>query len=448
MIGADADELDRLAAEFRRAADELDRDGGLMTQLLNNVSWLGDVAGKFLTGWSGVQLPMIGLSTTFLREAADDLSRNAREQREASGARIGPPGRVVQIGGDPGPIATPREVSSWWRGLSDAERNRLIAADPQRIGSLDGVDFESRYAANRLNIERHIQALESAGAPASEVDFYRGFLGDERGKILLFDPSGDGRVAEVFGDLRSADDVAVIVPGIANDLPGFRPHDALALHEALGNDSATIAWLGYDAPPGVGLNADWITDRSMLSPERAQESATALARFTDGLKSVANGELTVVGHSYGTVVATEAAKIGMEVERIVLMGSPGVPADDVSVFNGADVFAVRNEGDPVPTLSVHGTDPTHPEFGATVLPGNSVNRLSTDGVIGAAVGGVVGNELASRFDNHSTYLDPGSRSLDGISDAIRSPREGPDGMIGQRIVHEDGSADKIWTTTF
>src|SRR6056297_136318 len=98
MYGADADELDRLAAEFHRAADELDREGGLMTQLLNNVSWLGDVASRFVGGWTGVQLPKIGLSTRFLREAADDLARNAAEQRHGSRRRTGSLGALPASG--------------------------------------------------------------------------------------------------------------------------------------------------------------------------------------------------------------------------------------------------------------------------------------------------------------------------------------------------------------
>ena len=57
MYGADADELDRLAAEFNRAADELDRQGGALTGILNNVSWLGDTATRFLSDWTGIQLP-------------------------------------------------------------------------------------------------------------------------------------------------------------------------------------------------------------------------------------------------------------------------------------------------------------------------------------------------------------------------------------------------------
>ncbi len=95
--GADADELDRIATAFRQAADELDNEGGTMTRLLNNVSWVGDVAGSFVGSWSGVQLPKIGLSTRFLREAADDLTRNAAEQRRGSERSTGTIGTIGTI---------------------------------------------------------------------------------------------------------------------------------------------------------------------------------------------------------------------------------------------------------------------------------------------------------------------------------------------------------------
>jgi pimeloyl-ACP methyl ester carboxylesterase len=86
MYGADADELERLAADFRRAADDLDGDGGALTGLLNNISWLGDTAGRFLDNWTGVQLPRIGLSTQFLRDTAALLQHQAAHQRAASDA--------------------------------------------------------------------------------------------------------------------------------------------------------------------------------------------------------------------------------------------------------------------------------------------------------------------------------------------------------------------------
>lgn len=82
--GADADELDRLAAAFARAADELDHDAGTLTRVLDGISWLGDSATRFLGTWSGSRLPQIGLSTRFLREASVSLARNAAEQRRVS----------------------------------------------------------------------------------------------------------------------------------------------------------------------------------------------------------------------------------------------------------------------------------------------------------------------------------------------------------------------------
>jgi hypothetical protein len=86
MHGADVQELRRLSAELTTAADELDNEGQLMTRMLNNVSWLGDVATRFLGNWTDQQLPRIGLSTRFLREAAEQLTRHADEQERASSA--------------------------------------------------------------------------------------------------------------------------------------------------------------------------------------------------------------------------------------------------------------------------------------------------------------------------------------------------------------------------
>ncbi|MFT3852172.1 MAG: hypothetical protein QM733_05465 [Ilumatobacteraceae bacterium] len=97
LYGADADELDRLAAEFVRAAEELDGEGNAITRLLNNIAWLGDVAENFFSGWTGVHLPRIGLSANALREASRGLTANAAQQREVSNAD-GRPTRFVDSG--------------------------------------------------------------------------------------------------------------------------------------------------------------------------------------------------------------------------------------------------------------------------------------------------------------------------------------------------------------
>jgi len=46
--------------------------------------------------------------------------------------------------------------------------------------------------------------------------------GFEPRRFPLFDPAGDGRVAEVFGGLTRAEHVAVTVPGVTDRL-GDRP---------------------------------------------------------------------------------------------------------------------------------------------------------------------------------------------------------------------------------
>src|SRR5690606_8384561 len=55
----------------------------------NNISWLGDAAGRYVSDWTGLQMPRIRLSTRFLRDEAANLRRQSNEQRAASGASTG-----------------------------------------------------------------------------------------------------------------------------------------------------------------------------------------------------------------------------------------------------------------------------------------------------------------------------------------------------------------------
>ena len=104
-------------------------------------------------------------------------------------------------------------------------------------------------------------AMQTAGAP------YAKWTGQGR-QFLAFDPRGNGRVVEVFGDLGAADRIAVLVPGVSTTANNFNTGlddvrdrapavQARALYDAAarrlpGQHVAVIAWLGYDAPQGVG----------------------------------------------------------------------------------------------------------------------------------------------------------------------------------------------------
>ena len=104
-------------------------------------------------------------------------------------------------------------------------------------------------------------------------------LDDPDRHFLLFDPAGDGRAAEVFGDLTTARHVAVVVPGMNNDLNNFTGGDAEKVqHQASQFDPdqvATIQWLGYDTPEGATALA--ARRRGARAPRRCRSSSRASA---------------------------------------------------------------------------------------------------------------------------------------------------------------------------
>ncbi|MEQ1699412.1 MAG: alpha/beta hydrolase, partial [Ilumatobacteraceae bacterium] len=346
------------------------------------------------------------------------------------------------------PSGDPAGAADWWAHLTPEQQRFVIEHQPQLVASLDGVPPEVRYEANRVLIGDLIAEMEASGAPQASIDHLKSFLepyaGHER-QILLFDPTGDGRIAEVFGDISTAKDIAVVVPGIGNSMANYSPENAYQLQHAAPAGTASIMWLGYDTPNGPA-------DLATFTADRAHASAGSLATFTSGLHTVSNAEVTLVAHSYGSVVAAEAAKAGMSVERVVLIGSPGIPADNASVFNGAEVYAINNQLDPIGLSGSHGTNPTDGSFGAHVLPGNAaVVHSSTAGNIASLFNpgaGIAADVANAGFENHSTYFDAGSTSLDSIVGVLDDNRSAPDGMSVQRIHNSDGSAEDVYLSTY
>ena len=80
---------------------------------------------------------------------------------------------------------------------------------------------------------------------------------------------------------------------------------------------ATIQWLGYDTPEGA----------TALGQGAAEPGARDLPGFVDGIRVQRHERLhwTVVGHSYGSLVAGKAlSEQGLSVDEVVFVGSPGV----------------------------------------------------------------------------------------------------------------------------
>ncbi|MFJ9605420.1 alpha/beta hydrolase [Kitasatospora sp. NPDC101176] len=285
---------------------------------------------------------------------------------------------------------TPAGVAAFFAGLTPARQDALAARHPLVVGNLDGAPVRLRYRANALALAAELdretaRATDPALTPEdheaarARTARYRGLLDGGR-QILAFDPRGRGQVAEVFGDLTTADRTAVVVPGSDIDLLRFdRPDNpygtpvgmARELHRATGGRTAVIAWAGYTTPEGIGLDA--------ATEDLARAGATRLTRLLDGLAVTTGPQAppTVFCHSYGSVVCGLARPGPEQASGVVVLGSPGM-----GVGSAADLdprvplwATARNDGDwigEVPFVSVlglgHGADPTSPGFGARPLP--------------------------------------------------------------------------------
>lgn len=308
--------------------------------------------------------------------------------------------------------AAPASVARFFASLTDAQRHTLAARHPLTVGNLDGAPVALRYEANSvaLKAERTRQlalAADPAGTPEDHrqarkaADRCAELLAPGR-HILAFDPRGRGQVAEVHGEITTAERIAVVVPGSDIDLGSFdRAQDpygtptgmATALRRQMaatapGTRSAVIAWAGYTTP--VGLGPDAATGRL------AEAGAPRLARLLSGLAATGAPSPAVFCHSYGSVVCGLAAPTTRrgEIADLVVFASPGIRRESVAeLHTSARVWAARDASDwigDIPNVELlglgHGEDPTDPAFGARRVP-------------------------AERAEGHTGYLAPGTDSL-------------------------------------
>lgn len=186
-------------------------------------------------------------------------------------------------------------------------------------------------------------------------------------------PSSDG-VILTFGNIETAPSVTTVVPGVGSASPTSWSEYA-ARTQRLAGGGAGILWLDYRAPSNIAVAA--ATHAAATGGGRLQDFQAELRRRAARLGN--EPQLTVVAHSYGSVVAGQAAKSpGLNADALVVMGSPGVGASHASELDlrGDDpqVIAVTSPTDPIglavgSTSGVHGPDPADPRFGAEVWPG-------------------------------------------------------------------------------
>lgn len=184
---------------------------------------------------------------------------------------------VMDKPGAAGSGATPQEVEKWWSMLTGWEQEAVITAYPSVIGSADDLPAGARDQANRISLTdvlarlgaKHsdgtLSRLEEktyANAQAAEKalnfadDYVDPTVPSEKpgGQLYMFDPAafdGDGKIGIAVGNLDTAKDVVVRVPGITSD--GLDAvdltHDAANVYQSAryngdGSSVASMMWLG------------------------------------------------------------------------------------------------------------------------------------------------------------------------------------------------------------
>ncbi|WP_308495714.1 alpha/beta hydrolase [Leifsonia sp. AK011] len=318
-----------------------------------------------------------------------------------------------------------QEVTMWWGAMGDEHRDAVMAASPQLVGNLEGIPYQFRDEANRAFLTATINDLNAVIAQPDTgrtvvdlaqrqlvmLDSISTALNVEDTAaprtLLSLDVTGQGRAAIILGDLREADYVTYLVPGmfftIENQMSDWSKAasdlytEQLQWLDRLGErDSsvATIAWIGYPTPNltnvgGIG---------------NAEIGRDTLARSIEGLQALRSADepyVSVIAHSYGSTAALLAlAEYDFQIDALALVGSPGSPARSVDELNVRDknVWVGEAPWDPIPNSAYFGSDPGAASYGAKSM---SVSG-GTDPITHTALLGSTG---------HNEYFTAGTESM-------------------------------------
>lgn len=212
---------------------------------------------------------------------------------------------------------------------ADAQARARLATD------LESTDETTRDRA--ASVHAALADAEKSGQPVQLLAYTSATETDQ------------GTAAIGIGDLGSADTVTTMVPGVQNS-----PDDMFgALSEAArlqaethrrspGENTAVVAWFGYDIPATNGYTPDRPGNTVAAADDRAavagaQTLTADITRFRRYAPDTARQ--VVIGHSMGSVVVSAAAAQGAVIDDVILLGSPGASRNADSVHDYPNVPA-------------------------------------------------------------------------------------------------------------
>lgn len=388
VIGADPGQLRELSKQFSRSAGQIASSRAAIESRIRSIVWQGTDTERYRARWvelrHRLQRVEIGL-----QEASQLLRFHAAEQDRASAAGgVGTstliPASLLNGGSQ---VPTREEVladlsdrdtqiqAQIRSDLEDLKKQRdLLMAEPDHGGILEGIgDFLPWVNSKDESISYEIARLNT------QIGYLEGLLGPSKAtgqprQYLVFDSTpGDQRLVEVIGDLSEADRVVIHIPGMSTDLEEYAEggiKDATNLYleaNALTDENVVvISSIDYNVPDDLFEAASGAGAESGVAPLQALVGDLHDMGFEDN-------QLSIVAHSYGTLVTGRTMQNDLDVGRAIILGSPGMGAGDRTGLGSSDVevWAARAQDDPIgmtPDWALtHGKDPSDQDFGANTF---------------------------------------------------------------------------------
>lgn len=326
---------------------------------------------------------------------------------------------------------TPGARREFLSAIGAAGRLLVAQANPQIVGNLDGVDFDTRAVANEISIRNALIVEEQAGRGAPghpRADRLRAFLA-RRSRVLAFDNSAGGHFIEMVGaigpDTRNA---AIFVPGTFAGMDTSDDESAAAAELARRTGGPVFVYLDGDLPQQLGyerlpailgvvgsIGAPLALRDSAADPRYARAMAPRLVSFareldTELAAAAPRARTTVIGHSYGGSVVGSAEQLGLRADNVIYASSAGT-----GVFDGP----WRNPNPDVARYSL--TAPGDPIHYVQSLPGNPHGHDpdTAPGVARLDTGRYADGRLVAGADGHSAYWhDPDSTAFQNMVKVI------------------------------
>jgi pimeloyl-ACP methyl ester carboxylesterase len=245
-------------------------------------------------------------------------------------------------------------------------QGKLADLQKQDTSEFDGM-------SQGVNNYQESQLKQQIDTSQQKLNLYQDILNNNR-QIIAFDPSGDGKIAELIGNIGpNTKNVGVLVPGTYTNMADFNTYakDAASFVQANHNgDLAMVAWANGQFPQSLVPAA--------MEPGYSQTMAPDLASFSHQLRDQINAQagpgndvqVTYAGHSYGGAVVGLAETQGLDANRALYIESAGMghdvfaPSDLHDMQSNVQRYAMTAPGDPISHIQGvqilgigHGADP-------------------------------------------------------------------------------------------